>query len=215
METIPPLLAPYPLPTVPASRRDTARTRLRILETAREVVAVRGADVSLADVASFGGLSPRTVRRHFPTRESLVHTLYDEALTELAQLAEEAADHRDPLLGLLDFLTRSAPSPALQCGLHELVLTDEVGQLAADRARDRLLPGLSRLIDRVRGTGALPADFQPADLPTLGYLVSNVTEYAENIEPELWQRYLAMLIDGLPSARPGALPARGRHPLAS
>ena len=38
---------------------------------------------------------------------------------------------------------------------------------------------------------------QPSDLPALQFVLGNMTEYAENVEPELWERYLAILLDGL------------------
>src|SRR5689334_2454342 len=111
METVPPVVA-HPLPAtldltpisgalIRRTQRDADRDRARILETAREVFAVYGLDVSLEDIAGFGGLSIRTVRRAFPTRDELVETLFEQALSDLATAAEAAAEHPDALLGFL------------------------------------------------------------------------------------------------------------------
>jgi AcrR family transcriptional regulator len=235
METIPPVIPYYPLPaaaeavpdrhaldanpvqspTARQSRRDADRDRQRILETAQEVLAVYGLDVTLEDIARFAGLSLRTVRRCFATRDALIHTLFDRALTELAQAAEDAAEHPDPLLGFLGFLTESAQTQARNCGLRTLLLSETTGPLAAEQARARLMPGLTKLVERARENGVVPAEMEPADLPTLQFVLSNVTEYAENIEPELWQRYLAILLDGLqvpPHAALDCAPAADRLP---
>lgn len=221
METVPPVVArplPASFPLTPISgalirrtQRDADRDRARIVETAREVFAVYGLDVSLEDIASFGGLSIRTVRRAFPTREQLVETLFERALDDLATAAEGAAAHPDALLGFLGFLSDSAQVQERNSGLRMLLQGESTGTQAAETARTRLLPGLTRLVDRARESGVVPAEMQPSDLPALQFVLSNMTEYAENVEPELWQRYLAILLDGLQTTSvgcgPGALPA--------
>ncbi|GAA3397975.1 TetR/AcrR family transcriptional regulator [Cryptosporangium minutisporangium] len=221
METMPPVVARSPLsavadlpqyeldlaPTIGVltrrAQRDADRDRARILETAREVFAVYGLDVTLDDIARFGGLSVRTVRRAFPTRELLVETLFDQALTDLASAAEEAAEHPDPLLGFLGFLSESAQVQERNSGLRMLLQGESTAPRAVETARTRLLPGLTRLVERARESGVVPAEMQPTDLPALQFVLGNMTEYAENVEPELWQRYLAILLDGLQTTAAG------------
>lgn len=218
METMPPFVAHPSVPDlafsgtiVRRSQRDADRDRVRILETAREVFAVYGLDVTLEDIASFGGLNVRTVRRAFPTRDHLIETLFEQALVELATAAEDAAEHADPLLGFLGFLGESAQMQERNSGLRILLQGESTGTRAAETARTRLLPGLTRLVERARESGVVPAETQPSDLPALQFVLSNMNEYAENVEPELWQRYLAILLDGLqptslgrgPDALPG------------
>ena len=48
-------------------RADAVRNRARIVETAREVFAVRGADASLEEIARGAGVGIGTLYRHFPT----------------------------------------------------------------------------------------------------------------------------------------------------
>jgi len=230
METMPPVITRIPLPAVadlppyeldaaPAtgaltrrSQRDADRDRARILETAREVFAVYGLDVTLEDIAKFGGLSVGTVRRAFPSREQLIETLFEQALNDLASAAESAVEHSDPLLGFLGFLSESAQMQDRNSGLRMLLQGESTGTQAAETARTRLLPGLTKLVERARESGVAPDEMRPSDLPALQFVLNNMTEYAENVEPELWQRYLAILLDGLqttsadcgPAALPGA-----------
>ncbi|TQS45966.1 TetR/AcrR family transcriptional regulator [Cryptosporangium phraense] len=208
METAPPVSpAPYalqPIALVPATsarqtRREADRDRSRILETAREVFAVYGLDVTLADIASFAGLSVQTVQRAFPSRDGLIESLFDEALTELADAADTATEHPDPLLGFLDFLSESGRVQSRNSGLRMLLQGESTSERAAATAEARLLPALNRLVERARASEVVPSQMSPADLPALQFVMSNLNEYAENVEPELWQRYLAILLDGLQS----------------
>ena len=222
METMPPVVAHPALPPVPdlafsgtlvrRTQRHADRDRIRVLETARQVFAVYGLDVTLEDIASFAGLSVRTVRRAFPTRDELIETLFEQALGELATAAEDAAEHADPLLGFLGFLGESAQMQERNSGLRMLLQGESTGTQAAETARTRLLPGLTRLVERARESGVVPEEMQPTDLPALQFVLANLSEYAENVEPELWQRYLAILLDGLQTTSlgcgPDGLPGR-------
>lgn len=44
---------------------------------------------------------------------------------------------------------------------------------------------------------ALMRDVSVADLPILSLMLGQVIEFAGEVEPELWRRYLALLLDGL------------------
>ncbi|MFI5956236.1 TetR/AcrR family transcriptional regulator [Cryptosporangium sp. NPDC051539] len=186
-------------PSARRTRRDADRDRSRIEETAREVFAVYGLDVTLEDIARFAGLSVRTVRRAFPNPDELIESLFQQALTELADAAEAATEHADPLLGFLDFLSESGRVQSRNSGLRMLLQGESTSERAAATAEARLLPALNRLVDRARASEVVPSQMGPADLPALQFVMSNLNEYAENVEPELWQRYLAILLDGLQS----------------
>src|SRR5215218_9462860 len=71
------------------SQRQTtlhARVSAAILEAAAEVLAERGEQASMADIAAAAGLARATVYRYFPNREAL--------LDELARLAVDDAGER-------------------------------------------------------------------------------------------------------------------------
>src|SRR5215212_717021 len=65
-----------------------ARVSAAIVEAAAGVIAARGPEASMADVADAAGVARATLYRYFPTRESLL-----EALT--AEAAERAGDALD------------------------------------------------------------------------------------------------------------------------
>ena len=70
------------------------RNRARIVETAREVFAARGADASLEEIARGAGVGIGTLYRHFPTRDDLVEAVFHDRIDELQALAEELLDVR-------------------------------------------------------------------------------------------------------------------------
>lgn len=69
--------------TLADEQRSLVRTR--ILRAARRVLAERGLDARVEDVASAAGVSRRTVFRYFPTREVLVAAAVDASLHSYAE----------------------------------------------------------------------------------------------------------------------------------
>ena len=56
------------------------------------------------------------------------------------------------------------------------------------------------LVARAQEQGTLRADVVPADFPVLQLMVGTVTDHLG--QPELWRRYLTIIVDGL-RAQPG------------
>lgn len=71
-------------------RRDTARTRDRLLDAAGELLATRGAGFSLPDLARASGVATATVYRHFDdvrdVHREFYYRLIDELVAELVAL---------------------------------------------------------------------------------------------------------------------------------
>ncbi|HEX2300564.1 MAG TPA: TetR/AcrR family transcriptional regulator, partial [Pseudonocardiaceae bacterium] len=53
------------------------------------------------------------------------------------------------------------------------------------------------LIARAQADGRVRSDLQPQDIPILQLMVGAVAEYGAEVDPELWRRYLTLLLDGL------------------
>lgn len=69
-----------------ALRSDAAHNRARILQAAREALAVSG-DVAMNAIARQAGVGQGTLYRHFPTREALVLAVYRQDVGELVDAA--------------------------------------------------------------------------------------------------------------------------------
>lgn len=181
-------------------RRDAERNRLRILEAAREVFAARGLGVSLDEIAHHAGVGVGTVYRRFPDKEALIDALFEQRVEEFAAMAEAACRHEDAWEGLVGFLTGAVGMQAEDRGLKELLLSTEHGRTRVASVRDRIGPIVDEVVERAKAAGALREDVMPHDVPLINMMLGTVADAARDTNPELWRRYLGLVLDGL---RPG------------
>ncbi|TDC70326.1 TetR/AcrR family transcriptional regulator, partial [Micromonospora sp. KC606] len=184
-------------------RADAARNRRLLLAAAADEFAERGLDVSVADIARRAGLGKGTLFRHFATKDDLLAAIVLDRIDALNAVGEQLLDAADPGAALLEFLTVAAD----QQRQRDLSFLQEAGELNADvtRAREQMFHFVHKLVDRAREHGAVRADVTGADVILLMCAPNYVTSYVPDASPDLWQRYLAIIFDGL---RP-----EGAHPL--
>jgi AcrR family transcriptional regulator len=189
-------------------RRDAERNRQRILAAAAAVFTERGLDATLDEIARVAGVGVGTVYRRFPDKESLVTELFRERMDSLVTVAEEACTAADPWLGLVSYLEYAAASMAADQGLRQLMMFGTYDRDEVCYARDRMRPVITRLVARAQASGDLRPDFAFTDVKLIAFMLGSVAEYAVGVAPEVWRRYLTMLLDGLRPARDGvsALP---------
>lgn len=183
-------------------RRDAQRNRERLLDAARELFAQRGLAVTLDDIAQRAGVGVGTAYRRFSSREELIVALFEERMQEIVSLAQEAFASDDPWTALVDFLTRMAELQADDRGLKEVLLGSGEGRERVARIRDELRPRAQALIERAQAAGAVRPDIDASDLPLLQMMISAVADVAPPDRPDLWRRFLALLLDGIRA--PGA-----------
>ncbi len=189
-----------------ALRADAARNRERILVAAGEVFAERGLDATLDDVAHHAGLGVGTVYRRFPGKEELVEALFVHALDRMVTLAEEAAAMDDPWESLVWFLEQATQMQSENLGLRDVALHQGYGRDKVAAARERIIPAVYRLVERAQQSGRLRSDFLPTDVPIIELMVSSVADYTSTLAPDLWRRYLAIVLDGLVAERTDTRP---------
>lgn len=182
-------------------RADAARNRELILETAAVVFAEHGLEAGYDEIARRAGVGVGTVYRRFPERAELVQALFETIVDELVGLAAEAADRPDPWEALVWFIEGTLERQTANRGLKEVMF----GTLSEDdhmvMGRDRITPGVARLVDRAQLDGSLRADVTAADIGMQVMLISAMTT---DEQPDLWRRFLAVMLEGL-RARPGQL----------
>jgi len=193
-------------------RRDAERNRQRILAAAAEVFTERGLDATLDEVARQAGVGVGTVYRRFPDKESLVAELFRDRIDELVTVAEQACAAADPGPALTSYLEFVAATLAGDLGLRQLMMFATYDRDQVCYARDRMFPVINRLVERAQAAGQLRADFRATDVKLIGFMLASVAEYAASIGPDLWRRYLTMLIDGLRPARDTVTPLPVRAP---
>ena len=185
-------------------RRDAERNRQRILAAAADVFTERGLDATLDDVARQAGVGVGTVYRRFPDKASLAAALFDERIDELAGLAERAQAEPDAWAALVSFLEDSAEMLATDRGLRQILMFAAQGHDRAACARDRMRPAIQSLLKRAQADGQVRPDLAATDIPIIEFMIGGVAEYARQVRPTVWRRYLALLLDGLrPAQAPG------------
>jgi AcrR family transcriptional regulator len=199
------MATPEPLPL----RADAERNRRRLLDAAREVFATQGLDVTLDEIARVAGVGTGTAYRRFPNKDALIEELMVERLGELVVLAEESLAEPDPWTGLTSYLERAL---ALQCtdrGLKDILFSSGRGREALLKARQKLAPVVAKLVKRAVDAGAVRSDMATSDVPLINLMLATVIDVGRGIEPELYQRYLGIVLDGLRPQRdaPTPLPA--------
>lgn len=182
----------------PRLRADAERNRLRVLAAARCVLAERGLDAATTDdIARAAGVGVGTVYRRFPTKESLLAAALDELAAEVLADVCAAAGAEDPGRALRDSLE------ALAAGLHanrafiEAVFEGIAEQQPLEAFRLDLQAAMGPVLARAHSAGVLRRDVVVEDVPLLVVAVAKLTPKRPGVDPEIYRRYLAVLLDGL------------------
>jgi AcrR family transcriptional regulator len=198
--------------TTPARplRRDAERNRQRILAAAGELFADRGLSVTLDDIARHAGVGVGTVYRRFPDKDLLIDALFEERLKTLCDAAEAALAVDDAWEGLVLFLERGGALQADDRGLKELVGSGTYGGESVVRARDRLRELVTELFDRAKAAGVVREEAVAFDAPLIFMMLGAVMDRTRDVAPDVWRRYLGLILDGL---RPDAAQPLPHPPL--
>ena len=187
-------------------RRDAERNRQRILRAASEVFTTRGVEATLDDIARHAGVGVGTVYRRFPDKEALIEALFEERLGTMVGLAEQGLANPDPWAGLVFLLEQAGGLLAGDRGLRQIVMFANYGRDRVGEARARLLPVVIQLVARAQADGSVRADLSPTDIPLIEFMLAMLAEYAYPVRPDVWRRYLTIILDGLRPERATVTP---------
>lgn len=199
-------------------RADARENLARILVAAREVFAAKGLDATLADVAGHAGVGVGTIYRRFHSKDELIEALFLTRLDAVVELAREGESRADPWDGLIHFLRRSSSMMAEDHGLRDLMFSGALkSQSVGTRSRDQLPASIrltqdaihdstQRIVARAKESGDLRSDFEATDLPVLGLSIQVGAALAGDKAPDLWQRTLGIVIDGMRASRESYTP---------
>jgi AcrR family transcriptional regulator len=178
-------------------RADAERNRAKILEAAVQVFAERGLDATLDEVAAAAGVGVGTVYRRFPDKDALIGALFDHAVDEIANLASAAPDQGNSWKALVWFLEEALQRLCANRGLRDVVVssTYAVDRIAA--AKCRITPAIGLLVKQAQSDGYLRADVVEADFPIMEMMISFIGNMTACVAPDLWRRYLTIILDGL------------------
>lgn len=175
-------------------RRDAARNRELILETAAVVFAEHGLDAGYDEIARRAGIGVGTVYRRFPERAELVQALFESRVQEIVAIAEDAVARAEPWDALALFLERTIERQVADRGFKEVMTSVASAEAYRMIGRERLGPIIEQMVARAQETGLLRRDVAASDIGVQLMLVSSL---ATAEQPDLWRRYLALFLDGL------------------
>jgi len=193
-------------PEVPARRADARRNRKRILEAARELFAEHGFDAQVEQIAARAGVGVGTVYRHFPNKSDLLEALIHERFAGLAAAAREGIAHPDPWAGFEGFMRYSAGVMAGDRALSEAMF--ERPETMRDGAEGAGMPELlDELVSRAQASGELRPEMIWQDVPGLICGLGRALSEGKIGPQEMsWERYLAIILDGLRAPGRAKLP---------
>ena len=188
-----------------ALRADAARNRERLIEAAGRVFATEGLDAGVDEIARTAGVGIGTLYRRFPTRDDLVGAVLDDTFERVLARLDEATVDPDPWTALERAIGGFAEAVlANRALLHSIAH----GGCHAERVGDlkrRLLERFDAILDRAQAAGVVRGDVNPGDLMALSGMLSRIPPQRLERDPQVWHRWLALMLDGL---RP-----EGAHPL--
>ena len=187
-------------------RQDAERNRQRILAAAAEVFNERGLEVTLDEIARHAGVGVGTVYRRFRTKEELIEALFMDRLEMIAAIADEALASPDPWSGLVSFMERMAETMAGNVGLRQMLMFATYGRDLVAVARQHNAPLIEQLVQRAQAAGQLRTDIRQTDIALLVLVLTETTQLAYAASPDIWRRYLTLILDGMRPAREGVTP---------
>jgi AcrR family transcriptional regulator len=195
--------------TVPSARRlrrDAAHNRQRILAAARELFAERGLDVGVEQIAARAGVGMGTLYRRFPNKATLIDAIFEARLSEYLEIAERAAEREDAWEGLRTFLEAALGLQARDRGLKEILASRRHGRRGVDTGRRRVGVIMNELVARAQRQGDVRPDITAADVAMIMWGSGGVVDMTVDVAPNLWRRYLGLILDSLHTPKPSSLP---------
>jgi AcrR family transcriptional regulator len=193
-------------------RADARLNREQIVSAARAVIAERGAEIPMEDVARRAGVGVATVYRRFPDRAALISAVAMDSFGRVVEIARAAEDEEPSAWLALSRFVQEAAGELRLSTLLSLWFSDTWAELRDDpenqRLRGVLLKILDRLVQQAKADGDLRADVETDDFTSMLALLLRPIP-GRPTEPGDHARYLVLLLDGL-RAHPGTshLPAR-------
>lgn len=193
-------------------RADALRNHHAIVAAAREAFEQIGPDVPLEEVARRAGVGPSTLYRRFAGRDELVAAVFAEYFEEAVEpLLVGAATDDDPWGAIVRVVEEIARALLHRRGI--LRAAKDSGAFTTEVAL-RFIGPLQDLVTRARAAGVLRDDAEARDVPAAAVMVvATAAPFGEELHPDRWDRYLALVLDALAARRPDRpLPALAPPP---
>lgn len=191
-------------------RADARRNRERVLAAASAAFAESGFDVSVAEIARRAGVGTGTLFRHFPTKHELEVAVVLERSQGMRASLDEALAEPDPWSAFEGLMTRSVEMTSSDRCLGQAARPEMLADERVEALRAEMVAGFDAVLARGRAAGVIRRDIAAEDLPVLVSAIATTMERFGRSNPELWRRYLGVVLDGLRAD--GAVPLQPGPP---
>jgi AcrR family transcriptional regulator len=188
-----------PTTAIRPPRADAVRNRERVIAAARKLMARKGLEAQMDEIAREAKVGVGTVYRHFPTKDDLVDALAGDRFERLAELAREALERDEPWEAFCDFMRAAARIQTEDLALSE-VLVSRPETMARAAEAVGMLDLTAEIMRRAQKSGELRPDADPTDVPMMMCALAGTCRNPK-MNPK---RYIGIVLDGLRS--PGAIP---------
>lgn len=182
--------------THPRTRADAVRNYERVVAAATAVLAEKGLEAGVPEIAARAGVGKGTVYRCFETKEHLVAAVVVERLRWFTERAEAAARRPDAWQAFADLLGDLAEAQATDgCLVDGIAQASGLEAVKAEKAR--MYAALGALMTRAQQEGAMRPDATGEDLRLLFAGPAHVLRADGNRDPVAWRRSAALVADAL------------------
>jgi AcrR family transcriptional regulator len=183
-------------------RKDVARNRDLLMQSAEELFAERGTEVTLEEIARHAGVGVATAYRHFASKSAIVEAMFESRIEKFLAVLHECETIADPREAFETYLYRICELQATDRGMREAISANHGIDKVAE-FRDRGRPLFERLFNRAKRAGAFRPECEPSDIVVAFWMIGKVSDSTDRNSPDQWRRQLNFLLDGL---RAEALP---------
>jgi AcrR family transcriptional regulator len=178
-------------------RADAERNRRRILEAAAAAFSESGLDVGVAEIARRAGVGAGTLFRRFPTKEDLIFAIIEERTLELIAAGRTALAEDDPARAIREFMFAGVEMHVRDQGFFDAVVKRLNREERLRELRVEIVEIAGELLRRGQEAGVVRDDLEPPDLPLLMCAAASAAAPLHQALPELWRRYVTVILDGL------------------
>jgi AcrR family transcriptional regulator len=193
-------------------RADARRNREAVIAAAAELFAEQGVDAQMPDIAKAAKVGVGTVYRHFPTKDDLIEALVEARFERIAERGREALKEAndDPWKAFCDYMRFSVELQANDRALSQ-AMASRADVMQAHAENSGVFEMSGKLVALAQKSGDLRRDAEVWDVPMIICGLGHVTQAARagEMAPGMsWERFLAIVLDGLRAPGSGKLPAR-------
>ncbi len=176
-------------------RRDAVQNHEKLLAAARAVIAERGIDAPLEEIARRADVGIATLYRNFASRDELVQALFERSMDEVDALLSEIGGENTAWESIVAFMDRLGmwllADPAMP------TIVTRIGIIDPDRRPAMRFAGATTaLVEQAQADGDLRADVTSIDIVLLATMLGSIGRYGTEYVTQ-WRRQLDIVLDGL------------------